>query len=105
MTKKFNVDFLKSEYKKKFPENWIEKENWNSSEERKSYLKCKKIIDYFSELFFVTFSYSILSGEFIRKKTQINFTIDYLLKISTKEYGGLAEKSNFEKKYRIILMS
>lgn len=98
MNKVFDTEQLKREYKDKFPEDWLECEDWSEGKEKESYLKCKKVIDYYSELFFVTFSYSILSGEFINKKEKIEGTITYLLKIITREYGAPEITSTFKKK-------
>ena len=96
MNKDFSIVQLMEKYKKDFSETWIEDEDW-SSKEKESYLKCKNTIDSYSELFFVTFSYSILSGEFINKKDIINDTITQLQNITTKEYGSPTEDSALKK--------
>lgn len=96
MNKDFSIVQLIGKYKKDFSETWIEDEDW-SSKEKESYLKCKNTIDSYSELFFVTFSYSILSGEFINKKDIINDTITQLQNITTKEYGSPTEDSALKK--------
>lgn len=97
MNRDFSIVQLIEKYKKDFSETWTEDEDW-SSKEKESYLKCKKTIDSYSELFFVTFSYSILSGEFINKKDIINSTITQLLNITTKEYGSPTENSVLKEK-------
>ena len=98
MSKVFDTELLKREYKDKFPEDWLESEDWSEGKEKESYIKCKNLIDSYSEFFFVTFSYSILSGEFINKKEKIDGNITYLLKIITREYGAPEITSTFKKK-------
>lgn len=98
MSKVFDIELLKREYKIRFSESWIAEKNWNSDKEKISYFECKTLIDNYSELLFVIFSYSILSGEFIIKKDKIEGTINYLLNITTKEYGPTEIASPLEAK-------
>lgn len=88
MIKEIDIEQLKREYKNRFSESWIANKDWNPANEKNSYSECKKLIDDYSELLFVIFSYSILGGEFIIKKDKIEGTIKYLLNITTKEYGS-----------------
>lgn len=68
MIKEIDIEQLKREYKNRFSESWIANKDWNPANEKNSYSECKKLIDDYSELLFVIFSYSILGGEFIIKK-------------------------------------
>ena len=95
----FNIEKLTEEYENKFSDGWLEKVDWSEDKEKESYLKCKALIDSYSELFFVTFSYSILSGEFLDKKDIIDGKIKEITQATTKEYGNPIEGGSvFNKK-------
>lgn len=54
-------------YKITFTQDWIEKLEWNPSNKINSYTEGKRKIDEFTEAYFINFSKSILSGDYIIK--------------------------------------
>lgn len=69
MSKVFDTELLKREYKDKFPEDWLESEDWSEGKEKESYIKCKNLIDSYSELFLLPFHILFLVENLsIRKK-------------------------------------
>ena len=53
------------DYKRTFPNQWIEEFEWSDDAEQRSYSVCKKRIDDFIHRTILTFSKSILSGDFL----------------------------------------
>ena len=53
------------DYKRTFPNQWIEDVEWSDESEQKSYSVCKKRIDDFINRTILAFSKSILSGDFL----------------------------------------
>lgn len=76
------IDSILSEYKKTFHQDWISKLDWSSNNESISYTEGKRLIDDFTENFFVAFSKSILSGDYIIKSTG---NIEELISICEEE--------------------
>lgn len=64
------IDKILSEYRKTFPQDWINKSDWTVNSGSTSYTEGKRLIDGFTEEFFVAFSKSILSGDYILKSTE-----------------------------------
>jgi hypothetical protein len=86
-----------------FPQDWVEKENWNTDENsKKSYLRCKKKLDDFTDQSLYFLSMSLLSGEFVIQGVIVDSVITYLLDIFTKEYGSPTEEKN---KYKQEILS
>lgn len=93
------IDKIKKNYKTSFPENWIDNGyDWHDVESSKrSYSQCKRKIKDFSELFFVNFSKSLLSGEYIENNKLIHSIIDYLIGHNEIEYTSSDESENLFK--------
>jgi len=80
------IQSIISEYKNAFAQDWIKGLDWSPNNESSSYTEGKRRIDDFSEVAFVTFSKSIIAGDYLTQPMdRLMFELKEFIDLCTDE--------------------
>ena len=81
------IEESKQEYENNFPALWIEKYDWNDElSSKNSYETSMRKLKGFTEIFFLSFCKSILSGEYIKNRSKVQTSFDDIEDLIIHEY-------------------